>query len=270
MGKYFKASVMAVILLCMILILPACGVGKEQSDGNTVQSAGNMQNEPSVELGKELEWPKDMMGDLPEPKGKITAVIDDKTAKQCTVAFGEMSEEEAETYAKKIEELGYTGGMNLSDKDIISVNGENADGSKADFVYNITAKEGVISFQSGDAAQSGISGGETASSEPADMTDLAPWPSDYIAGVPELQGKIIDIVENDASISVDLEYVDKADFENYIKLLKENGYTVDADETSGLNAIDYRAYNNSGEWVHAYWSIGEDKNTASVMMEKAE
>lgn len=271
MEKKFKTVGLVATLLCLILMLTACGADKTNQSNDGTQSTENSQKEPSIDLGEDLKWPKDFMGNIPEPIGKITAVISDEATKQCTVTFAEMSKEDAAAYAKRIEELGYVGGLKVSDADLISINGEDTTGARVDFLYNVSPKEGVISFRSKDAAQDGnpgISG--TSSTLSVDMTDLASWPSEYIAGIPELHGKIVDVLESDGSVSVDLEYVEKSDFENYVKQLKENGYTKDIDETSGLSTIDFRAYNENGDWVHAYWNAGEDKNTASIMMEKSE
>ncbi|MFV0467261.1 MAG: hypothetical protein ACK5ML_14580 [Lachnospiraceae bacterium] len=111
---------------------------------------------------------------------------------------------------------------------------------------------------------------ETTSAATVDMTDLTPWPTEYMNGIPELQGKIVDVVVNEESVYVDLEYVEKSDFENYVEQLREGGYTVDVDETKESSSIDFRAYNENGDWVHAYWTAGEDQNAASIMLEKAE
>jgi len=269
MKKYFRIAGLEAILLCLILVLAACGADKTSQSGGATQNKGNAQNEPSINLGEDLKWPKDLMGNLPEPKGKITAVIRDEATKQCTVTFVEMSKEEAGAYAKKIEELGYAGGLKVAADDLISANGEDTTGARVDFLYNVSPKEGVISFRHKDTAKDSNPGaGGTSSARPVDMTDLAAWPSEYMIGIPELEGKIIDVQKNGESVSVDLEYVEKADFENYVKQLKENGYTQDIDETGSLSAIDFRAYNESGDWVHAYWTSGEDKNLASVIMEK--
>lgn len=271
MKKHFKTAGLVVTLFCLILMLTACGADKTSQSSDGTQSAENAQKEPSIDLGEDLKWPKDFMGNLPEPRGKITAVISDETTKQCIVTFAEMSKEDAAAYAKKIEELGYVGGLKVSDVDLISINGEDATGAKVDFLYNVSPKEGTVSFHSKDAAQnSNLDDGGTSSAAPVDMTDLAAWPSGYIDGIPELQGKIVNVLKNDDSVSVDLEYVEKADFENYVKQLREKGYTRDIDETSELSAIDFRAYNEDGDWVHAYWTAEEDKNTASIMMEKVE
>lgn len=271
MRKHFKTVRLVATLFCLILMLTACGADKTSQSNDGTQSTENAQKEPSIDLGEDLKWPKDVMGNLPEPIGKITAVISDEATKQCIVTFAEMSKEEAAAYAKKIEELGYVGGLKVSDVDLISINGEDTTGAKVDFLYNVSTKEGTVSFRPKDVAQnSNPSADETSSAASVDMTDLAAWPSGYIAGIPELQGRIVNVLKNDDSVSVDLEYVEKTDFENCVKQLKENGYTKDIDETGELSSIDFRAYNENGDWVHAYWTAGEDKNTASIMMEKAE
>lgn len=139
--------------------------------------------------------------------------------------------------------------------------GKAANGTTAVFTYKITAKEGTISYGPGNASSQ--------SGKAVDMNDAASWPENFIASVPELAGKIVDVVkDNNKQVTVSLEYVDKAIFEGYSKQLKQNGFTVDVDESTSVSTIDYRAYNAKGEWVNAYLNIIEGNNTATITMEK--
>jgi len=146
MKKYFKMARLAATLFCLILALAACGADKTSQDSDATQKTENEQQEPSIEIGEELKWPKELMGNLPEPTGKVTAVMSDETSKQCTVTFGEMSKEDAGEYVKMVEELGYSGGLKVSDSDLISISGDDATGARVDFLYNVSPKEGIITF----------------------------------------------------------------------------------------------------------------------------
>lgn len=121
------------------------GGGKVDIDGDKLTIEGK-DGKDAVVVGNNLSWPGDKMGDVPEPKAIISAVLNNDGTQQCTVAYQGMKKDDAETYAKKLKELGYKGGMNLSDSDMIMTSGYNSKGDKVDFIYNITAKEGTISY----------------------------------------------------------------------------------------------------------------------------
>jgi len=263
--KTIRCFVTVVIIVCMAFMITACGSGSKTDENNGGQTQGNAGQSGStngdLDVGQNLKWPADNMGNLPELKGKITAVLKDDSTGQCTVAFSEMAKEDAQAYITEMKKMGYTGEMSMADEESLIHSGKAADGSTAVFTYNITAKEGAISYGSGNAS------GQSATA--ADMNDAASWPEDFMESVPELAGENNDGVhDNNKSITVHLEYVDQAIFEGYIKFLKQNGFTTDVDESTSVSAIDFRAYNAKGEWVNAYMNIEKGNNTATVTMEK--
>ena len=111
-------------------------------DGVKVQS-----DEVNYETGKDLKWPKGAMGELPEPKAKISAVVNAEAGKGGSVAFGEMGLEDAKAYVEKLKELGYMGGLSISDEDLISHSGKNGSGASVIFNYSISPKEGSILYK---------------------------------------------------------------------------------------------------------------------------
>lgn len=253
----------AALILCGVTMFTACGGGNKTDNNSekpgTTQGSGGSDNSPgtSINTGQDMKWPSEFMGNLPEPKGKITAILKDDKSGTCTVAFSEMTLEDAKTYAAKIKELGYKDGLEVSDADGVIINGRTNEGYGMGFAYNSTAKEGTVWYSKNGSPAS-------------DLTDAAPWPKDFIKGVPELDGKIVDVVnDNNKSVTVHLEYVKKENFEAYVEQLKKNGYTVETDEIKNVDSIDFRAYNADREWVHAYLQIRENNNSATVEMEKA-
>ncbi len=110
-------------------------------DGVKVQKDG-----VNYETGKDLKWPKEAMGDLPEPKAKIISVVNGDAGKGGTVAYTGMSLEDAKAYAETLKGLGYKGGMSISDGDIISHSGKNENGASVMFIYNTSPKEGSIMY----------------------------------------------------------------------------------------------------------------------------
>jgi len=110
-------------------------------DGVKVQKDG-----VNYEAGKDLKWPKDAMGDLPEPKAKISAVLNADKSKGGTVGYSDMTIEDAKAYVEKLKELGYKDGISISDNDIISYSGKNGNGDSVMFTYNTSPKEGSITY----------------------------------------------------------------------------------------------------------------------------
>lgn len=269
-----RLLIMTILVIFAMIAMTACGTSSKTNDSNVkktdqAQTSGNSDknendNSGSITTGEQLKWPKELMGNLPEPKGKITVVLKDTSQGQCTVAFSEMAKEDAKNYTIKIKEIGYKEDLEATDAESIIMSGTAKDGSQVCFTYKIASKEGTVIYNS-----KGINSASD-SNAPQDMTDAMPWPKDFIKGVPELTGKIVDVVNrNGNNTTVYLEYVNKADFEKYVDQLKENGYTVESDETSNVESIDFRANNADGDYVHAYLSINEGGNKATVEMEKA-
>ncbi len=282
-------SIITTILLSAAVVLSACSGGGKSSLASSANANSSVKSsssekvdikigsngesgkitsgDASLQFGADLKWPKDQMKGLNEPKGKITGVMKDDKTGQCSVTYTEMKSEDAQTYVNSLKALGYSGGMNLVDKDGIMFSGTGSNGEELLFTYNVTAKEGMIVYTP-NSQTSNVSANAMAN-QPKDMTDVLQWPNSFMKGVPELKGKIVDVVNNNNKyVTVSIEYVEKADFEAFLAQLKQNGYTVEKDETTSANAINYRAYNADGEWIRAYMSI-PDKD-ATVEMEKPE
>jgi len=274
MRKWTANLLAAGIILCMGLSLTACGgiqksgkAGSEDRQSGQTQSSKNTENnKTTIAAGQNMEWPKDKMANMTEPKAKVTAIVKDDATKQCTVAFGEMAETDAKAYVLKLKELGYVNNVvEMTDANSIMFSGESSSGEQVTFVYTISTKDGTIFYD-----PKGKGAGSVSISKSIDMTDATAWPVNFISGVPELAGKITDVVnDNDKAVTVYLDYVKKADFEAYVKQLKQNGYTVEADESTSVSSIDFKAYNAAKEWVHVYLNITADNNNATVDMEKA-
>lgn len=165
-----KLNIFALLLVVCILSLSSCGKAKEKITEKASEKLAesviemasdeitDIQNNGEDELvidteageiaaGDDIEWPNDLMGDLPVPEAKVTFVMpNDKGG--ATVNLDEMSREDADAYGEKIRELGYTGGMNLIEEDTLMVGGKNEEGATVNFMYNATAEEAVLNYSS--------------------------------------------------------------------------------------------------------------------------
>ena len=113
---------------------------KIEKDGNTYQA------------GEDLSWKEDDMGGLPEPKAKITSLMN--TEMGGFASFEEMSEEDARDYVQKIIELGYTeNALNIEEGDMLNYTAKHSNGASISFSYTISSKDGSINYISAGAGQ---------------------------------------------------------------------------------------------------------------------
>ncbi|MFZ7102921.1 MAG: hypothetical protein ACOWWO_09710 [Peptococcaceae bacterium] len=110
-------------------------------DGGKIQVDGN-----TYEAGEDLTWPQEAMGELPEPKGKITYVMKNDAGKGGIVAVAEYKIADAREYVAKLRELGFKDGMDMEDSDGIMFVGKTEQGASVNFSYNSSAQEASIAY----------------------------------------------------------------------------------------------------------------------------
>jgi hypothetical protein len=160
-----RKMISALLLVVMLLSISACSkivdkvaekgveklventTGAEvdiNKDGTTIEANGG-----SVQAGEDLKWPEDAMGELPAPKAKITFIMVDDASKGGTVAFTELELDDARKYIDKLKEMGYKDGMNVEDSDGVFFGGTTDKGSQVNFTYNLSNKEGSMTYATG-------------------------------------------------------------------------------------------------------------------------
>lgn len=272
------------LIFTLSLILSGC------SAIGSLKNGSFKTNDGEIIAGDNVKWPESNMGGLNKPDAKITAVIKDDASGSYNVAFSDMSNEKATQYIADLKKHGYQSIMEVNDADGVMFSGKNSGGVMVTFTYNNTAKEGTVSYlpNSPDSTMSSIAnpsdsavsnkpntsnstnqGDDSQStSSKIDMTDVSPWPQDFLSGVPELKGKIVNVLkQNNDSATIDIEYVEKTDFEAYVGTLKQNGFTVDSDETKDSYSYEYRAYNQKGDNV--YVTMNYEYKKVMVYIQKA-
>jgi len=260
------ALVTLILMLTAALLLSGCGLLKPKTQGIKT-------SEGEIVVGENVKWPDADMPGLTKPNATVVTVIRDNASGSCSVAFSEMTAETATQYIASLKQQGYAPVLDMTDTDGYLFSGAKSDGENVTFTYTNSTKEGTITYTPAQGGVSGVTGTSelTDASEaqgPVDMTDVSPWPNNFLAGVPELKGKITNVSnQNNQNVTVELSYVEKADFEAYVSTLKKNGYTVDADESKDSYTYDFRAYNENGDYVNAYLYF--ESKTATVYMEKA-
>ncbi len=161
-----RLKVWGVVATALILILATgCGAAQKKAEqkisdkiagqaiGGKVESSNNgvkiEANGTTIETGQDLKWPQQAMGDLPQPNGKITAVMNSNSSEGCTVNVSEMSLDDAKAYVAKLKALGYKDGLEINGADgrLYTVSGENSSGASAGFTYDADPKEGTIYYK---------------------------------------------------------------------------------------------------------------------------
>lgn len=267
--KQFHSMIAVLVSIAMMLVMSSCFKKINTNPGTNQNTQGQNGGTPNVNItdnsgngivvGQNMDWPSRTMGNLPQMKGKVTAVINSDQTHECAVTVSGCTKDDATAYVAQLKSLGYGNGMDMADSNGYLFTGTNSSNDNVTFSYVLSSGEATVSFASG----------LSVTPTTVNMADNAPWPGNFISGVPELTGKIDDVVNsNNTKLTVTVKYVVKEDFEAFIKQVKQNGYTVDADETSSVNDIRYEAYNANKEYICAYLSIDPNGNTASIDLEK--
>lgn len=293
-----KTSLLILSAIVSITFFSSCGAIKEKLAEKAVEkviekSTGNQvdikkdgakvsNNSGSYESGENLKWPKDQMGDLPEPKAKFVAILNDAKTKGCSVGFASCEIDDAKKYIDELKKRGYASSFETVDKESMVYIGTKTDGAVANFTYSVGSKDGLIAYnppgtvnieKANPTATPSPSAAAPNNSKPTptaavDMTDAAPWPGNFLKGVPELNGKIISVDSTDeVEKIVILEYVEKTDIQKFIEVLKTAGYTNEKEESSSQDFIQFSAYNQKEDRVDVYW---DNSKAATVTMQKSE
>lgn len=134
-------------ILIVSVLLTACTSNKLEK-ANAKGDIERKIEEGNLDTGKNLAWPEELMVNIPNPNPncKITAILKNDKSLQCTVAFSGLSEEDSKEYVRKLKSIGYSGGLELTDESGTIYGGQSSNGSTISYIYNITSKEGVITY----------------------------------------------------------------------------------------------------------------------------
>ena len=134
MKKALGISFMFVLALAALAGCSPGGFKGVDSAGNryevqrdTVTIKGEDVN-ATISTGGNLAWPKDMMGDLPELRGNIMAVVN--TPDGASVTYNGISKSDYDAYVSKVKGQGYETAMEMAlDKTTMLFVGQKGDNS---------------------------------------------------------------------------------------------------------------------------------------------
>ncbi|PKM94479.1 MAG: hypothetical protein CVU84_10455 [Firmicutes bacterium HGW-Firmicutes-1] len=126
-----------VLIISMLLMATSCGkikdkIGEKFTEkvtekvlGEDVEINGDgfkvNGEDGSFETGEDLDWPEDVMGDLPEFKGNITTLWKDE--KSCSIVFADGDEDDVKDYAEELEDIDFEDGIETDQDDIFMFSG---------------------------------------------------------------------------------------------------------------------------------------------------
>lgn len=159
-----KAIRVAVVLLVVIMAFSLCACKKVEekiaeksaeklleealgTDVDITEDGGKIKVDgKSVESGENLPWPKEAMGDLPKPGGKITMVLKDEKTKSCTATISELEPDDASEYINMLKEMCIEEGILSDDLGLTFFSGNTDKGASIHFQYSPDDKEGLIAY----------------------------------------------------------------------------------------------------------------------------
>lgn len=236
-------------------------------------------------------WPKGYISNIPELKGQIVAVKNGDKFKRVDLSYVEI--ETAHEFVLALKDGGYILNLNKDETaEDITYMGQNKKGEYIVFFWdkNKDAFVGMVEATEGmpDLDALGMFGYSEANPAEVitDMTDLAPWPTDFVPGVPELKGKIVEVeYEDDAfrkncgSVTVDVWFAEREDVKNCIDEVKKL-YVLDVSEGYEEEMMEYGGTSDSYkdkdgiDWgfasVYIYFSKNKfiDRYEAIVFMDR--
>lgn len=237
----------------------------------------------TTQMGSNIKWPKDKVGNLKELKANITMFTEDTANTITYITFDGLKQDDANKYVESIKELGYKSLFETTNADGFVFSGNDEDGSEVVFSFyndgtgSLSYSEEKLMFNESpddsDSSDNSLFTGDTITeevdiAEEVDMTDDVPWPSDFFIGIPELEGKITGVSSSgETEKYVNIEYVEKEDAMEYFNKIKEAGYTEGATESISGDYIDYQASNSVGDYIIFNWNSG---NYSSLTLVKVE
>lgn len=254
-------------ILLLLLLLTACGAEQTKAqDPNQVQSKEAVISTATAltaggDIGDEtpMEWPAELMGDLPPVEGGTITSID-----KGSDAFGEgapdyitvvslkgFDRKACEAYQAKLEKLGYLDDSTeqVTESTFVYSGSNQQEGTAVSFQYEFGNDAGYVSFN------------------PMYTADIPEsWPSDQMGGLPDPGCSLISFTtdgKNDDQVStVEFAGMSEGEAAEYAASLKELGFKPDTD-LSDEETILFRGFDSDGYGVVFNYSVIYENGTIS-------
>lgn len=186
---------------------------------------------------KKGEWSKEVMFGLDAPNAAYYPTA--YSSYESQYSFSEMKAKDAKAYIQQIKDAGFTYGY-LSFGDY-SYTGTNKVGQTIMFDYDEETKSGTITAEKGKKPSGKKGEGTTV------IMENVQWNSGKTGGLTVPAASLTSCTIT--SDEINYTYENLADTAAYINILKEQGFTVEADEAVTSGKIMYKAKNSNGDSI---------------------
>ena len=215
----------------------------------------------SYKVGENIDWPGDKMNPLPEPNAKVISVSEQEDDESTIVMVHFPSKKESLDYYEQVKTLGFVEGSVTESEGYFSYMGYGTDNSQVVVSSQGLDDEltlGIITMiKDSDYAKEFFK--KVEEGEPVqdltgeDLTDEVPWPKSDMGKVPELPGKIIDVIKSRDEINIEFEFVKKEDVFTFIEAIKKLGFDANASEVISPDNILYMSRNKEDHSLSIRW-----------------
>lgn len=207
--------------------------------------------------GENLEWPKESMMSLPEPKGNILSITEINKEDATSVILN-FEENGGDDYLKQLIDLGYVQQMLNKTEDITTFTGFKDDNTMVMLNYQQNNEGGSIMIlrNNENVKEFFETKVEKDEEEPLviDMDKSMDWPKDAMGSIPPVKAEITNVSLSNEFVSISFEKIGKKDIASYIEKIKSSGFNINAAESEMDNYLSYSATNKEGNTITITWN----------------
>ncbi len=141
--------IISILVLAVLMLMSGC-TKKPDDNVAPIEPAKPENPETPKETIANTTWPKDKIGDIPEPKGNIILVYEDEvtetTPQSILVQFEVTNKDDALEYFNQLKELGYTVESETNNEQGINLDAVK-DGNRVKFGYTEGEKTASIKYE---------------------------------------------------------------------------------------------------------------------------
>lgn len=216
----------------------------------------------SFDVSQSMDWPKDKTQGLKQPKGSLVNSITEIGGEEELILIGltNFTQDVYLDYVKDLRAQGFKTISQIFNEQYVSYGGYTEDGKYLTIMlYLEDDPGGSLSLSKVDVSNhenfEDITG--------YDHPDLSLWPQGFVKDLPELKGKIVAQSLSMRGVTISLEGVGKSEVEDFVKIMKELGYTENSMETQSPESYFYNGENEEGFGLRLNFD-NQDQITLSI------
>ena len=235
-------------------------VNVDSKDGVSIEMG-----EGSMEMGENLDWPKDSMGSLPEPKATIVSITELKEENSTSLILSFNKKDGGADYMDKLIDLGYIQTSIVKSEMGNIYTGVKDDNSVVMLSYQTDEEQGSLMYmRDNDIAKEHFAREDEEEDEELykiDPETSMDWPEDSMDDIPELKAQITSVSRDQNRVSIGYESVREEDISEYVEKIKKLGFVLHSNEIIMNKVLSYSATNDEEYMINISWSKGEGSIT---------